>query len=392
MFGNGLSSTASADPGDANTSAVPAAGISATPAGKNLLKSTSDFGADAWSAFKSNATITVNAAKSPDGNQDAARLVVGGFLGQVVPGAIAGHTYVFSSWMKSATGSSQSVMLAGENNPPASDARFTSFAVTPDWQRYFIVFKCPYGGNANFRFSYRTGDIYAWRPQVEDVTGNASQTPTDFADGPGPAPLRPLVLKGPPAPGIVQNIACWGDSLTAGAGGTPYPTDLQADPRIGKRTVLNGGVGGQISSQIKARFLADPQEFGDLTIIWAGRNNYGDPDTIKADIAEMVDRLTTDRFLVLSILNARTEPKGGPLHDTIVKLNRDLADRYKDRYLDVRSALAAAYDKSKPDDVADHDNDVIPSSLRSDGVHLNSAGYRFVANMVLNCLSANKWL
>jgi lysophospholipase L1-like esterase len=264
--------------------------------------------------------------------------------------------------------------------------------VTADWQRFFIVFKCPDGGNNNFRFSYREGDIYAWHPQVEDVAGNASQTPTDYVERPKPTPLGPLVVKGPPPAGVVQDIACWGDSLTAGAGGTPYPSDLQADPHCTARKVMNGGVGGQTSSQIRVRFLAAPDKFGDLVVIWAGRNNFGDPETVKSDIADMVNRLTTNRFLVLSVLNMQTEPRGSGAHTTIVKLNQDLAGRYVGHYLDIRTILVNSYDKSNTQDVADHDNDVSPTSLRSDKIHLNTAGYQIVASRVLDFFKTNKWL
>ncbi|MDR3709454.1 MAG: GDSL-type esterase/lipase family protein [Capsulimonadaceae bacterium] len=393
-----------------NASQVPSdvPGVSASPTGetaqpapasptqaagsKNLLKSSDDFSSSAWSSFSSKTTITTAAGQAPDKTNTAAHLVVGAFVGQVIDNAVPGHTYVFSTWMKSATGAEQNVQLAGENNPPAPDSKFAAFTVTSDWQRFFIVFKCPDGGKSNFRFSYRTGDIYAWHPQVEDVTGNAAQTPTDYAERLRPAPLKPLVVKGPPASGVIQNISCWGDSLTAGAGGTPYPADLQSDPSVGQRKVANGGVGGQTSTQIKERFLAAPEKFGDLVVLWAGRNNYGDRETVEADIAEMVDKLSTDRFVVLSVLNMTTEPKGGPALAAIDTLNHDLANRYKGHFLDVRSALVEAYDKSNPQDVADHDADVTPTSLRSDKIHLNTAGYRFVAERVLSYLKTNQWL
>jgi len=364
----------------------------AKPGSKNLLKSTDDFASSAWTSFNAQATITPNATESPNKTKDAAHFAVGQFVGQVIDTAIPGHTYVFSTWMKSATGADQSVQLAGENNPPAPDTKFTPFTVTSDWQRFSIVFKCPDGGNSNFRFSWRAGDIYVWHPQVEDVTGNASQTPTDYVERPRPAPLKQLVLRGPPPHGLVQNVACWGDSLTAGAGGTPYPSDIALSPLCAGRNVMNGGVGGETSSQIKRRFLAAPEHFGDLVVIWAGRNNYDDSDTVKADIAEMVDQLTTDRFVVLSVLNMQTEPKGGGSLATINRLNQDLAKRYQGHYLDVRTTLVNAYDKSSAQDIADHDSDCTPSSLRSDKIHLNTAGYQLVSNMVLDFFKANKWV
>ncbi|HEY3331414.1 MAG TPA: SGNH/GDSL hydrolase family protein [Capsulimonadaceae bacterium] len=362
------------------------------PGGKNLLRASDDFASPVWNSFNLKTTITPNAATSPGKAQDAAHFVIGGFVGQVVSSAIPGHTYVFSTWLKSATDANQTVTLMGENNAPAPDNKAAQCAVTQEWQRFNIVFTCPEGGNGNFRFSIRAGDVYVWHPQVEDVTGKPSQAPTDYAIVPPVAALKPLVVKGPPAKGIIQNIACWGDSLTAGAGGTPYPAVLQANPAVGARKVVNGGVGGQTSIQIKERFLAAPEKFGDIVVLWAGRNNYFEPDTVKSDVAEMVDKVTTDRFLVLSILNMKTEGKGTGGLATILRLNQDLATRYKGHYIDIRSAIVDAYDKNSPQDVADHDNDVTPSSLRVDGIHLNTAGYKLVADKVLEYMKANSWL
>lgn len=49
---------------------------------------------------------------------------------------------------------------------------------------------------------------------------------------------------------IPDTITCWGDSLTAGAGGTPYPSVVEKV--IGKK-VNNYGIGGQKARQIAAR-------------------------------------------------------------------------------------------------------------------------------------------
>jgi hypothetical protein len=52
-----------------------------------------------------------------------------------------------------------------------------------------------------------------------------------------------------------SHIAAWGDSLTAGTSGNiPFPTDLA---QLTGFTVYNGGVGGQNSTQIEARMVAN---------------------------------------------------------------------------------------------------------------------------------------
>lgn len=177
----------------------------------------------------------------------------------------------------------------------------------------------------------------------------------------------------------------WGDSLTFGVGASvvtaSYPSDLGA--RRG-HPVYNGGVSGDTSTQIRTRMQADPAKWALPTIIWAGRNNFADPTTVKADIASMVASLGHSNYIVLSVLNAdnATEYAGGSDYATIMQLNADLAATYGAHFLDVRSYLVSLYNPSVPQDVIDHGHDIPPSSLRSSTVHLNDAGYQDVANFV----------
>jgi hypothetical protein len=53
----------------------------------------------------------------------------------------------------------------------------------------------------------------------------------------------------------------------------------------------------------------------------------------------------------------------------------------------VRSILVAAYNPLIPQDVIDHSNDVPPSSLRFDALHLTTAGYAIVASSIKNVMS-----
>ena len=362
---------------------------------KNLLKGTDDLSNPAWLQFSKNAAVVKSDADDPDGKKEAFRLTTGntGFLGQIIKTAVPGHAYVFSAWLKSATASPQSVSLAGENNPPAPAANFKAFDISDKWQRIFIVFACPSEGSSNFRFSFRGGDVLIWHPQVEDVTGKVPAEPSEYVENTMKSKtVNVRIPKDSPAPGAVQNISCWGDSLTAGAGGKPYASVLQEAESFGARKLFNGGIGGQTSAQIKARFLADPEKYGDLTIIWAGRNNYGESYEVESDIAEMVSKLKTNRFLVLSILNMESEGVSTGGHAAILALNKDLARQYPDNFIDIRSVLVGAYDKNLPDDVANHTSDVPPNSLRSDKIHLNDAGYKIVGLKVLETLKAKNWL
>jgi len=186
-------------------------------------------------------------------------------------------------------------------------------------------------------------------------------------------------------------VVAWGDSLTYGtgavnAGGKSWPEWFA---ELTGANVVNKGVGGQISTQIKARMLAAPELHKAFTVIWAGRNNAYATDAIKADIAEMVAALGHDNYLVIGITNGADEIRSAdPNYPTrwklqqIDKVNAALKQTYGKLFVDVRPLLVAAADPNSPKDAEDAARDVIPSSLKADTIHLNSKGYKLVAEAV----------
>ena len=137
-----------------------------------------------------------------------------------------------------------------------------------------------------------------------------------------------------------------------------------------------------------------------IAIFWVGRNTSSTyspawASQFKADIAAMIANLKSplQRFIVLSILNSNiaTEYAGGPDYASIIQLNNDLSALYPGNYVDVRSALVAAYNPSIAQDVIDHAGDVPPSSLRADYVHLVFAGYIIVATKIRDFIVAKAW-
>lgn len=138
--------------------------------------------------------------------------------------------------------------------------------------------------------------------------------------------------------------------------------------------------------------IAATDKYNYPTIIWAGRNNYSSPTTVKADIATMVAALTTDRYIILSVLNGSTEPSGNANYTTITTLNNDLAALYGSHYIDVRAYLIAngltdAGISPTAQDTIDIGNDVIPTSLRTDTQHLTTAGYGSLAKRINQSIS-----
>lgn len=175
-------------------------------------------------------------------------------------------------------------------------------------------------------------------------------------------------------------IAAWGDSFTQSAGAAPdstYPYLLQQSSGY---FTFRGGVGGENSSQIKTRFLADKSMRTWNVILWC--NNIIDSATHVNDIRQMVDSLQHDRYMILSVMNGTAQTAGTTAYRTIVNINRALDSLFKDHYLDVRSWLVSQFNPDSTQDVIDHGNDVPPRSLRYDGLHLNSKGYQKVAEYV----------
>lgn len=192
--------------------------------------------------------------------------------------------------------------------------------------------------------------------------------------------LDPLVL--------ANNIAVWGDSLTAGLSLLTGTNALES--KTG-HSVFWAGVGGEGSSGIYIRLAADTNRYANYSVLWAGAN---DIPTFAADttnnITNMVFRLTSPkRFMVLSLLNNTNWFRGTANYGIVTNINAYLAGMYPAHYLDIRSMLVAAFDAGNPQDVVDNANDVPPSSLRADQIHLNTAGYAFVSQAIANFIATN---
>ncbi|MGD0797326.1 MAG: fibronectin type III domain-containing protein [Acidobacteriaceae bacterium] len=163
-------------------------------------------------------------------------------------------------------------------------------------------------------------------------------------------------------------IWAWGDSQTLGGkDGSPinYPNTLANDLGV---PVINEGEGGDTSTQIAQRMLATPASFGpgNCDVFWAGSNNPTQVIQILADDASMVNALALPAcYLVLGDVNFVSTPIGTSTYNDIVATSADLAAAYPNNYLNIRELVVQDYNSSLPLDVADHANDVMPSSLRA---------------------------
>ncbi len=143
-------------------------------------------------------------------------------------------------------------------------------------------------------------------------------------------------------------------------------------------------------------FVADAQGYDTWTaLIWVGRNNYWNPTTVIADVKSIVQWLkpTSPHFVVLSVTKANlpVEYPGAVGARTIDDLNATLKATYPDNFVDIETPLFNAYNPSLPQDVIDHNNNIPPTSLRSDLGHFNDAGYAIVAQQVKSFLMSKNW-
>lgn len=191
--------------------------------------------------------------------------------------------------------------------------------------------------------------------------------------------------------GLGRAFAAWGDSFTSGAGATgqgAWPSVLASNLGCG---YFNGGIGGQTSTQIKDRYLADVTGKKHIVnIFWIGRNNLDAPATIKADIAACVANTSSGKYLVLGVLNGATEPNSTQEYDDIEQLNSELASTYGARFVDVKAYLLTKGDGGEADNQNIADG-IVPASLRSDGLHLNDAGYGHVADLLAAKIAEMGW-
>jgi lysophospholipase L1-like esterase len=232
--------------------------------------------------------------------------------------------------------------------------------------------------------------------------GGGSATP-DSTGSPGLIPVGTLPINttahnlvDPPQPSVPPptqsfaalspNIACWGDSLT-----DLYWSHVQT--LYPDRQVFDGGVIGDSSTQIEVRAVADTAHRDWISVYWYGHNDFTKaavPGNIAASIAAL--NPNNKAFIVMSLLNwADNGERGTAVYDDIVNCNNILAAQYPDNFIDIHAYLVSLFNPNSPQDVQDHNNDLVPTSLRFDRIHLNDTGCDAVAGKIKEFITNNGW-
>jgi|GEM_PF-1881076 len=180
------------------------------------------------------------------------------------------------------------------------------------------------------------------------------------------------------------HVAFWGDSMTASLGGydATYPSIFG---QLSKLNVFNGGIGGQNSTQVKNRLIADTAKLGWNTIIEVGINDVlqsATNTTILANIATMVSALGHNRYVIIAPTRVNSETNGTARATQKDNLLASLISTYgAERVIDLQGYMLTQGDGGANDNI-DVANGINPRSLMSDTIHYNKAGYAIKANYI----------
>ena len=136
-----------------------------------------------------------------------------------------------------------------------------------------------------------------------------------------------------------------------------------------------------------------------VSILWLGRNNVGlqiDSDSsllgVNDLITDCIQYNKANKYLVLGILNAKTDSIGTATYDEIQITNTNSANMYPSNYVQMTPPTmdemnAISYTPSATD-LLDISKGIFPRGMRADNVNLNSMGYHIIANRVFQKLKA----
>jgi lysophospholipase L1-like esterase len=290
-----------------------------------------------------------------------------------ISGRTDGARYVFSVYIKGANQLISTSMVAYNSAGTHYSVAYGGITGSAGWQRVTAVMDCNIASAAYVRLQIRgqAGVTATVEVACADVRAIEDGVPLTYAEPSGTSLIYMLPLRR-------SSVACWGDSLTAGVGGFEFRTELAR--LLQGSTVFNGGVGGETSSQVLARFQADASRVNEwgVVVLWAGRNDLGTPATVLANIDTMVAGLTHGRYLVVGVTNQTTEPIGHYSHKMIGIINAGLATKYGARFVDVRSLLCSgtADDSANP-------------NYHVDAIHPNAAGHGMIAMAIYQAIIRN---
>lgn len=177
-------------------------------------------------------------------------------------------------------------------------------------------------------------------------------------------------------------------------------------------TFTRDSSGSAVSTYAGVQFILDDTGFeNDLVVFWAGRNTIGLQETTGLTAAQQLAviqqnmtaaihflKSVNKHFLIISETNRNDEFSGSTSTASGAALNGDASytlinqvnawyqQMWPNNYVEVREVLVNSGNGSGPDNAATA-IDIIPPSLKSDFIHLDTAGYLIVAQQVANAIT-----
>lgn len=131
----------------------------------------------------------------------------------------------------------------------------------------------------------------------------------------------------------------------------------------------------------------------DTLIFWCGQNDLyagvtgaqlSDIECVLNRIDNMIDTLNVDRYIVIGNISEEENPVA---NENAVKLNKLQSEKYGSHFIDAKyllinyglQSMGITPTEQDKTDIADNR---VPTSLRSDNIHLNAKGYSYISKIV----------